>query len=98
MTPLKRTCTQCNIEKPVDDFYRNTRHARTYRYSCKECDKAKARDRRLPATAQRLREKRERDREVLDLITQSVPIYQIAARVGVTKATVKNITRRSHTF
>ena len=34
-----KTCTKCNIEKPLDNFVKNKRQKDGYHYVCKECHK-----------------------------------------------------------
>ncbi len=40
MTPLKRTCKECHIEKDIEDFYRsgkNKHGLQKHRWVCKQC-------------------------------------------------------------
>jgi transposase-like protein len=92
---MRRVCTQCNLEKPLDEFYRLSKFEKRYRYACKDCNKTKAKQRRLPDSLAKVRAKEERDSTVAALVEQRVPLAHIASHVGVTKATVKNILQRT---
>ena len=37
----KKTCTKCNTEKPLEDFYKRKKDL--YKNECKECSKERAR-------------------------------------------------------
>ena len=39
-----KTCTSCKLEKPVEDFRRQSKTKDGYKYRCKECDNSAARE------------------------------------------------------
>lgn len=39
---ISKTCRICNIEKPIDNFYKTKKNTDGYFNSCKECDKEKS--------------------------------------------------------
>ena len=39
-----KTCTSCKLEKPFEDFRRQSKTKDGYKYRCKECDNLAARE------------------------------------------------------
>ena len=39
-----KTCTSCKLEKPFEDFRRQSKTKDGYKYRCKECDNSAARE------------------------------------------------------
>jgi hypothetical protein len=48
ITPQVFTCTKCNTEKPVSDFYRNSKCKRGHQAHCKQCHALTKKEPRIP--------------------------------------------------
>lgn len=93
---MSRICRICQIDKPMTEYYYTGRRQRSYKYSCKECDKAAAKLRRKNGIEMRRVAKSSRDVAVVRLRKEyKVSLKGIAAHVGVTIPTVKAILART---
>lgn len=90
-----RTCAACAKEKPLQEFYHTGRYQTSHRYSCKACDKERARKFRLSKQATRQEKFAARDGVVVKLRKeQKVSYAGIGREVGLSTPTVKNILAR----